>query len=151
AGEFDGRRLYSQADTEEGNLPLAGEAHRLDLSLRPAHAESAGDQDRVGVGQQRLGALGLYRRAVDIVERHAAIVGDAAVDQRFVERLVALHLIDVFADDGDAHLRGGRLDGADDALPALQPRRAAPDVQQFRYPLVQSFLVQRQGQFIDGR
>src|SRR5207302_5776672 len=117
----------------------------------PAHAESAGDQDRVGVGQQRLGALGLYRRAVDIVERHAAIVGDAAVDQRFVERLVALHLIDVFADDGDAHFRGGRLDGADDALPALQPRRAAPDVQQFRYPLVQSFLVQRQGQFIDGR
>ena len=44
---FDAGHLHAKADSEEGNLALAGEFDRSDLSLRAALAESAGHEDRI--------------------------------------------------------------------------------------------------------
>jgi hypothetical protein len=44
---LDHRHLHAEADPEEGHLPLAREAHGLDLAGRAALAEAAGHEDAV--------------------------------------------------------------------------------------------------------
>jgi hypothetical protein len=150
AGELDGRHLQAEADAEERNLALPGVLHGGDLPLRPAHAEPARHQDGVGVLQQGIGAELLDLRRVDEVERDPTVVGDPAVDQRLVQRFVRLGEIDVLADHRDANLARRLLDRLDDALPLVEPRCAAPDVEQLRHPIVETFLVQRERQLVDG-
>src|SRR3954464_141209 len=150
AGELDRRHLQSETDAEEGNPALPDVADRLDLSLGAAHPESARDEDRVGVGEEVFRAELLDFRGVHVLERPLAVVRDPAVDQRFVERLLALGLVHVLADYGDADLALRLLDGPDDPLPLVEAGRAAPDVEQLRHPIVEPFLVQRERQLVYG-
>ncbi len=65
AGELDHGALHAQADAEEGNAALAGEADGVDLALDAALAEAAGHEHAVDAGQQPLGPFALDRLAVD--------------------------------------------------------------------------------------
>src|SRR5438045_7222716 len=112
--ELDRGHLQTETDAEERDLPLARVADGGDLALGPADAESAGDENRVGVLQERVRAELLDLRRVDVVEGYPRVVGDPAVDQRFVQGLVALDQIDVLADHGDAHFARRLLDRLDD-------------------------------------
>ena len=139
--EFDRGHLQAEANAEERNFTLSGVADGGDLALGPADAESAGDENRVGVLQERVRAELLDLRRVDVVERDPRVVGDPAVDQRFVQGLVALDQIDVLADHRDAHFARRLLDRLDDPLPLVEPRRPAPDVQELGHAIVETFLV----------
>src|SRR3546814_19314692 len=57
------------------------------------------------------------------VDLHA--IGDAAVDERFVERFIGILKADIFADDADRDLALGTLQPLDDLGPARQIGRAA--------------------------
>ena len=75
AGELDHRALQPEAQAEERDLVLAGEAGGGDLALDAAEAEAAGDHDAVEVaeaalGEQPLGVVG--RDPVDLDLRAAA-------------------------------------------------------------------------------
>ena len=78
AGELGDRDLHAEADAEVGHAVLAREARRADLALDPAHAEAAGDEDAVAVGELALDLvvgepLGVDPAHLDL----AAVVGAA--------------------------------------------------------------------------
>ncbi len=128
----------------------AGEADRRDLALAAALAEAAGDQHAAEVTEVRLGAGVVEQQLgvdVDDVDRHVA--GEAAVDQRLVQALVALGQVDVLADHADADPMLGVLEGVDDALPGLQLRLARPDVEQLAELVVEALGVQHQRDLVD--
>ena len=101
ANSIDGA-LHAQADAEERDPVLAGEADRLDLAVDAALAEAAGHQHAVDPGERLarpLRARSPPPRSAD--DPHPRVVGDAGVVERLVDRLVGVVVLDVLADDGD--------------------------------------------------
>ena len=150
AGVLDHRHLHAQADTEEGHAGLPRVADGLDLPLGSAIAEPAGDQHRV-VAPEDLGeVVFLEALAVDVGQLDVGLVGDAPVDQRFVERFVAVAEVDVLADhrdgDGVEVLAGGHLG---DLPPGAEIRLAGPDVQPLGDVGVEALVVEDQGELVD--
>ena len=75
--------------------------------------------------RRRLIAAGtLEDLAVYPVQPYPYLVGDAAVDQRLVQRLVAVEQRRVLADHGDPHLALGGPDRVQHAMPCHQVRFA---------------------------
>src|SRR5262249_33103451 len=152
ARELDDRELHPEADTEEGNLVRARVADRLDLAFGAAVAEAARDQDRVDVGEELFRAVALDLLGVDVLEIDPHVVREPAVDERFVERLVRVLEVNVFADDADLHRAARRLlEALDDPLPSCQIRRTAPDVEPLRDEIVEPLGVEVKGELIDAR
>ena len=84
-------------------MPLrAGVADGRHFAFDAALAESAGHQHAVVARQQPLGPFGLDVFAADAADANLRAVGDAGVVERFVDRLVGVAVLGVFADDGDA-------------------------------------------------
>ena len=67
---------------KNGTLLLAGEFHGLDLAFGAALAEAARHQDAADILQEGGGVVALEHFAVDPVQMHAHIVGEAAMGQR---------------------------------------------------------------------
>ncbi len=74
ARELDGRDLHAEAQPEVGNAALARVAHRRDLALDAALAETAGHQHAVDVAQQLGGAVLLDVLALDPAQLDARAV-----------------------------------------------------------------------------
>src|SRR3546814_11205049 len=68
---------------------------------------------------------GLEQFGVDPADVDLHAIGDAAVDERFVERFIGILKADIFADDADRDLALGTLQPLDDLGPARQIGRAA--------------------------
>jgi len=84
---LDDRHLEAQAEPEEGHVVLAGVPNRLDLPVRSAGAEPAGDDDGVGRREPLLVAIrGLV--GVDPQHVHLRLGVDSGVFQRLVNRHV---------------------------------------------------------------
>ena len=103
--ELHHRELHAEADPEEGDLVLAGVADRRDLPFRSSVAEPARDEHRVEVRKELLGPVLLDGLRIDVLEVNLAVVREARVHERFMERLVRVAQVDILADDAD-------LDGA---------------------------------------
>src|SRR5207249_11752004 len=56
-GEFDDRRLKTEADSEERQLVLARPADRLEHPFHAAHAEAPGHEQSVVRGEELAGGL----------------------------------------------------------------------------------------------
>src|SRR5688572_29891607 len=117
AGELDGGNLHAQAKAEVGQLVFASVARRLNLALDAPLAKAAGNENAAQAFQDFVGTklFDLFR--LNLLNLNAAIIGHAAVDDRFVNRFVRVLQLDVLADnaDADAVLRSDEL--ADDVLP----------------------------------
>ena len=83
---------------------LAGEAGGGDHPLGAALAEAAGNQDAVDPFEPLEGVAVLERVGLDPFEVDLDRVGDAAVMERFDQRLIGVLEPGIFADDGDGHL-----------------------------------------------
>src|SRR5256714_1622392 len=145
ARELDRRALHAQADAEVGDALLARVADGAQLPFHAAGAEAGADQDAVDAGELAVVALLLERLGVDVDDAHLHVVGDAAVRQGFVERLVRVAELDVLADEADAHLILGMAHLAHD----LFPLRQRPDLLVRQVQLVEEDLVEplaREGQ-----
>ena len=119
-GRLDAGELHAEADAQERQRLLAGVGDGRDLALDAALAEAARDQDGVHPVQP-VGLVGVGELlGVDPVQVDADIVGDAAVDQRLVERLVGVEQARVLADHGHRHLALGPVQPADDLAPRAQ-------------------------------
>ena len=111
------------------NGTLRSRAKRIacDLALRAALAEGAGHED----GVQRLEpggdiAVGRFEQfGIDPLDVDLDPVGQAAMDQRFVQRLVGIRQADIFADHADRHFAFGIVQPVDDIVPAAQVGREA--------------------------
>ena len=117
AGGFHHRHLHAEADAEIGHLALTGEFGRGDLAFRAALAEGAGHEDGVDVFQVRRRVFLLEDLAVDPFKVDTHLVGDAAMGQRFGQRLIGVLEARIFADDGDLHLAVRLADAVGDVMP----------------------------------
>src|SRR6185312_223713 len=120
---FDDSHLHAEADTEIRHVALARELRRADLALGAALAEAAGHQYTVDVLEERRRILVLEHLALDPVEIDLHLVGDAAMGERFDQRLIRILHAGIFADDGDGDITFGIADALVDGVPALQRRR----------------------------
>src|SRR6185437_4206704 len=96
--------LHSQTDTKEWQSRLASGANRFHHPVDAADAEPAWHEQAVVAAEN--GARGLPIKksvAVDPGDVDADVVGDAAVNERFVDTLVAVDELRVLADDRDPH------------------------------------------------
>ena len=103
---FHTGHLHPEANAEIGHLPFTGEADAGNLAFRPAFAKGAGDED----GVQRLQSGGditvfrLKQFRVDPLDVDLHTVGNATMDERFVQRLIGILQADIFADDANVDL-----------------------------------------------
>src|SRR5262249_53601387 len=120
ARHLDYRHLHAEADAEIRDTALAGKACRADLSFRTAFAEAAWNQDAVHVLEIGGGVFLLEGLALDPLQVDLDLVGDAAMHERLVERLISVLEAGIFADHGDVHLAVRIGDGLGDVAPALE-------------------------------
>ena len=120
ARRFDHGHLHAEADAEIRHVAFARELRGLDLSFRAALAEAAGHQDAVDVFEERRRVFVLEDFGFDPVEIDLHLVGDAAMGQRFDQRLIGVLQAGILADDGDRDLAFRIADALVDRLPARQ-------------------------------
>ena len=78
------------------------------------------DQNPIHPPQLSVVPIGLELLGVDVDDADLHVVGDAAVDQRLVERLVGIAELDVLADEADPHFVFRMPQLADDLFPLRQ-------------------------------
>jgi hypothetical protein len=115
--KFNRGDLHSEAEAEVGNFIFARVFRGLNFSFDAAFAESARHQNPAESFQHFFRAVLFNFLGVHLHDFHAAIVADAAVDDRLIDRFVGVLQADVFADDADAHAMLRRDELADDFLP----------------------------------
>ena len=133
AGVLDDRRLHAEADAEIRHLAFAGEACRPDLPLDAARAESTGCQHTVHP-LERAATVALDLLRVDEFHPHRGAGGNPGVDQRLVEGLVRIGVMDVLANHPDEHFSFRIVEPRDPPRPIPRDRwgvrpprvRAAP-------------------------
>src|SRR5215472_1455571 len=90
ARRFDHRHLHAEADAEIRDAPLAGKARCFDLALGTPFAEAARDENAVDGFKPLHRAVLLEDLAVEPIEPHLHMVGDAAMGERLGERFVTV-------------------------------------------------------------
>src|SRR5690606_26295778 len=105
----------------EGYAAFARETHARNLAFGPALAETAGDENavhRLEIGGEIL--VLLEHLGVEPADIDLDPVRHAAVDQRFVERLIGIRQRHIFANDADRDFALGVLLAVHDVVPARQ-------------------------------
>ena len=121
---LDAGGLHAEADAEVGDLVLAGVADGVEHALDAALAEAAGDEDAVEAGEllwvviaAAVFAAGFEALGFDPGDLELEVVGEGSVDERFLEALVGVFVLDVLADDGDRDFVLRVVGAVDDVLP----------------------------------
>ena len=123
----------------------------LDLAFRAALAEAARHQNAVHVLEMDGGILALEGLRLDPFEIDLHLVGDAAMDERLVQRLIGVLEPGIFADDGDGDLAVGIGDGLRDLPPALEVGlRRVGDVEGGEHLAVETFGMIGAGHVVDA-
>ena len=150
AGGFDAGHLHAETDAEIGHVLDAGEARRLDLAGRTTLAEPAGDQYAMHMLEIGRWIVALEYLGIDPLQVDLDLVGDAAMDQGFRERLIGVLEAGIFAHDGDVDLAFGAVHAGRDLLPGRKiGRRRIGDAEGSEDLGIQPFLVVGQRDVID--
>ena len=149
AGEFDDRALHTEADPEEGHIVFTGIPDGFDFPFDAAVPEAAGHEDAVSAFEGLCDVFGGHLFGIHIAQIHGDPVGDAAMHQRFVKALVGFLQFDILADDGDGDPALRILDVVDQLFPRLKLGVAGGQAQHDGDLLIQPFLIEFQGQFVD--
>ena len=86
---------------------------------------------------------------IDVLDQDFSAAGEASVVERFVEALVALGQVDVFADHADLDLPVGIALDVMQALPVSQVGTTGPHVKDLRDFLVEVLFGEAQRHFVD--
>src|SRR6185437_15285081 len=122
-GELDDRDLHAQADAEEGHASLPRAPDRFDHAVDAAHPEAARYEQPVVSAEDRPGTVPVDEAVTaDPGDVDPDIVGDAAVNERLVHTLVAVHELRVLAHDGDPHAHARRDDALHHGAPGREVR-----------------------------
>src|SRR5580765_2888660 len=148
--EFDDQSLHAEADAEVGDLGFARVADGHQHSFDAALAESAGDENAVegielGHALRPFQTLGFDPRYVN-----PAIVGQATVEQGFLEALVGVLIFDVLAYEADGNLARRVLHAAHHFAPASEIAGRRVERQQTQCDIVDALLGKYQRTFVDA-
>ena len=141
--------MHSQADAEVGYLVFAREPGGEDLALDAARAEAAGDEDARQTGQATLDGVGGEGLGIDAVDLELDVIVDGGVAQGFVDALIGVLKIDVFADDADAELAVDGIHAGDEIGPVLILTGVAREAEAFDQCLVDTLFVIELGDAVD--
>ncbi len=122
---------------------------RPDFSFDAALAKSAGNQNAGDISELAIDAV-LERLGIDQAQIDPAIVARGGVGERFVDALVGVLQVDVFADDRDLDLLFRVDDATNELAPVAQIGRRRFDLQQLADELIETFLVQHQRHLVNG-
>ena len=150
AGEFDRRDLHAETQSEIGKFVFAGVFRRNDFAFDAALAKPALNQNAAESLQNFLRSLAFDVLGVHLHDFHAAIVGHAAVNDRFVNRFVGVLQLDVFADDANADTMLRRDEFADDLLPMRHVRRRCVEVQQTADEIVEPVALKHERHLVNA-
>ena len=133
---------------------FAGVADGVEHALDAALAEAAGDEDAVEAFQLRLvaavvGAFGLEAFGFDPGDFQFEVLRDGAVGERFLERLVAVFVLDIFADDGDGDFVFGVVAAVDEIAPWGEVRLGRVVVQVLEDERVDALFGKAERDFVD--
>ena len=127
-----------------------GVQHALDAAL----AEAAGNEDAVEAFELRfvaavVGVGGLQALGLDPVNFELEVLRDGAVGERFFERLVAVFVLDVLADDGDGDFVFGVVAAVDQIAPAGEVGLGRVFVEVLEDERVDALLGEAERNFVD--
>ena len=107
AREFDARGLHSEANAKVRRARFARVGNRANHSFDAALAKAAGYENRVKVTQARFIIVFVHQVfRFDPLDVDPQVVRDAAVRERFAQRLVRIFQLDILADDRDRSFAG---------------------------------------------
>ena len=148
SSEFDCRYLHTKTKTEIRDLVLARITRSVEFSFNTTNTKSAGNQDAGYIFELAIHAV-LQRFGIDKFQVDSAVFTGGGVSERFVDTLIGVTDIHVFAD----HCNLDTLIRTDDAFDELPPvceiGFRSFKMQQVAHQLIQSFRVQSQGHFIN--
>src|SRR5579884_698233 len=151
--KFDARGLHAQTNAKVGDLLFAREADRVQHAGDAPLAEAARDEDAVVILE--LGFVGLIRRLqplrLDPIHLQFQVVGEGAVNQRFLQRFIRILVLDVLANNADRDLVLGVVHAMHDVFPGAQVAILRFDVQVAQAKRVHAFIRKHERDFIDGR
>ncbi len=100
-GELNHRALHSQADAEERNALLASVTNRLQLAINASFAKATGNENSIVALQQSFSAFRFDVFALNASDANLCVVVNSGVIQRFIDRLVRIFVLGIFAHDSD--------------------------------------------------
>src|SRR6202165_5635485 len=149
--KLDDGGLHPETNAEERQSRLARVPNSPEPSLNAPNSEAAGAQHTVNPPEQ----LACLLPAGEQVAReprdfHADIIGDSAVNQRFLHALVAVDQSSVLADNGDLHASVRMHHPLDHAPPLREIRSlAAEQAELVHHPFVETLLVKEQRNLVN--
>ncbi len=150
AGELDDGDLHAEADAEEGDAVFAGILGGSDLALGAAVSEATGNEDALKAAEIEFGTSFFDALGIDADDVHLAVVGGSGVGEGFVDALVGVLQLDVFADDADAGVVGGVDDALDEVPPAGEIWLRGVEVEELAHDVVEPLFVELQRHFVDA-
>ena len=146
---FDHRDLHSETDSEIRHPVFACVAHRLDLALDSPLAESAGNENRMGVHEASdSGALDLL--GIDVPDLDSGSGMDSGVGERLAQGLVGLRQFDVLPDHRDPHLPARILEIAHHRVPLREVARLRLHAEPFDHEVVEPLIMEHSRNPVDG-
>src|SRR5215469_1727771 len=150
AGDLNRHALQAQAQSENRDAVLAGMAYRADLALDTAHAEAAGNEDAVHIGQVARSALG----CLAVIAGHPPnvdpnVVGEAASPQCLCRGQVGVGQVDILAHQGDGDSTRGPMDPAQQLIPVAPVDVTERQAEPADHVGVEALRVQHLGNVVD--
>ena len=145
----DDGALHPQADSQEGELPGAGEADRLHLPLDAPLAEATRHDEPVEPGQEPLGPLPLDVLAVDRLHAHLRVAGDATMIEGLVDALVGVAVLGILPHQRDRHLVLRVAEPMEDVVPGIEIGWRGLDPEAPQDDVVDAVGLERQRHLVD--
>src|SRR6266511_1775944 len=155
ARELDAGGLHAKTYTKVGHVVFSREADAVEHPADAALAEAAGHKDAVIAGELALIAavvlvLRLQALGVDPLQVELEIEVQRGVDQRLLERLVGILVVDILADHGDEHLVARIVGAMHERLPLAHVGLFGFDVQILEHQLVHALVGEGERALVDA-
>ena len=151
AGELDDGPLEAVADPEIRDPAGPREFRRRHHAAAAAIAEPRGHQDAGRVLEEVQAARLLERFGFDVLELDLQAMPDPAVEERLVDALVRILVLDVLPDEVERDLVGRVPDALDEVAPVVHAGLGDGQAQPLQQDLVQALFGEIERHLVDAR
>src|SRR5690606_20264579 len=149
ARELDDGHLHAEADAEERQLHFARGTNGFHHTFHATHTESAGHEQPI-MARENFPRLFGRREVVagSPCQFDAYVIRDAAVNERLLHTLVAVHVVGVLAHHADAHLFARMRDAVHHGLPRREIRCGRHETQTLHHAFGEALLLKNERDFV---
>ena len=132
AGKLDHHGLHSQADAKVGTRFFACKADGVSMPSMPRLPKPPGTRMPSILSEFLAAVAAIPSLRLDPLDLDLRLVGDAAVQQRFLQAFVRIFVFDILADEADVDLALGILHAIEHLAPAASCCAARHALQKLR-------------------